>query len=124
MRLHLGAIPSSPNFVPDASWRRLREPSPGLEKLVVFPIGVAAAVTVAGLWSLLTPLPHITPAVSLPALLLSFAGMVVVQELLPTGPPGAGMLLAALVLCQVPATGIVRQQSWKTYWREPDTLTA
>src|SRR5687767_4116025 len=80
MRFHLGAIPSSPDFVPDASWRRLREPSPWLDKIVAFPVGVAAAVIVAALWFLLTPL--VTPAFSLPAFLLSFAGIVVFHELL------------------------------------------
>ncbi len=82
MRFHLGAIPSSPDFVPDAPWRSLREPSPWLENLLALPIGVGAAVVVAVLWFLLTPLPHVTPAMSLPAFLLSFAGLVVVHELI------------------------------------------
>jgi len=82
MRFHLGAIPSPPDFVPDASWRSLRQPSPWLEKLLVLPIGVAAAVVVAELWFLVTPLRDITPAMSLPTLLLSFAGLVVVHELI------------------------------------------
>ncbi len=82
MRFHLGAIPSPPDFVPDASWRSLRQPSPWLEKLLVLPIGVVAAVEVAGLWSLVTPLRDITPAMSLPVFLLSFAGIVVVHELI------------------------------------------
>ena len=82
MRFHLGAIPSSPDFVPDASWRSLRQPSPWLEKLLVLAIGVVAAVVVAALWFLVTPLRDVTPAVSLPAFLLSFAGIVVVRELI------------------------------------------
>ena len=82
MRFHLGAIPSSPDFVPDASWRRLREPSPWPEKLVVFPIGVAAAAIVAGLWFLITPLRDVTPALSLRGFLFSFVGIVVVHELI------------------------------------------
>jgi hypothetical protein len=82
MRFHLGAIPSPPDFVPDASWRSLRQPSPWLEKLLVLPIGVVAAVVVAVLWFLVTPLRDVTPAVSLPAFLLSFAGLVVVHELI------------------------------------------
>ena len=197
MRFHLGAIPSSPDFVPDASWRRLREPSPWLDKLVALPVGVAAAAILAALWFLLTPLRDVTPALSLPAFLLSFAGIVVVHELLHAlAHPMAGrsphsivgfsplqaffyghydgemsrnrflaillmplliisivpvlvsaatqissgwvafisvfnaflacsdILLAGLVLCQIPATGIVRQRSWKTYWREHHTLAA
>lgn len=82
MRFHLGAIPSSPDFVPDASWRSLRQPSPWLEKLLLLPIGVVAAVVVAVLWFPVTPLGDITSAISLPALLLSFAGLVVVHELI------------------------------------------
>ncbi len=34
------------------------------------------------------------------------------------------MLLAGLVLIQIPATAIVRFKSWRIYWREPDTLAA
>ena len=84
MRFHLGAIPSSPDFVPDASWRSLRQPSRWLEKLLMLPVGVVAAGVVAGLWFLVTPLRVIMPAMSLPGFLLSFAGMVVVHELIHT----------------------------------------
>ena len=196
MRFHLGAIPSPPDFVPDAWWRSLRQPSPWLEKLLVLAIGVVAAVVVAVLWFLVTPLRDVTPAVSLPAFLLSFAGLVVVHELIHAlvhpmagrsphsilgfGPSVgfyahyngelsrnrlvaillmplliiiivpllvsavtqvssgwaafvsafnafcacADMLEAGLVLFQVPATGIVRYQSLRIYWREHDTLAA
>ena len=83
MRLHFGAIPSSPDFVPAAPWRSLRQPpSPWMENLLALPIGVVAAVTVAALWFLVTPLRDITPAMSLPAFLLLFAGLVVVHELI------------------------------------------
>jgi hypothetical protein len=165
----------------------------------VFPIGVVAAAIVAALWFGLTPLRDVRHAISLPAVLLSLAGTVVVHELLHAlvhpmagrSPdsivgfdpwparggfyghycgemsrnrflaillvplvilsmvpllvsavaqvaPGwvafvsvfnafaacADMLDAGLVLFQVPATGIVRQQSWRTYWREHDTSAA
>ena len=196
MRFHLGAIPSSPDFVPDASWRSLREPSPWPEKLVGLPVGVAAAAIVAVLWFLLTPLRDVTPAMSWRAYLLSFPCIVVVHELIhalihPMSGrsarsilgfwpsvgfyanydgelsrnryvailltpllvisivpllvsavtrgssgwvafisifhaflAGADLLPAGLVLFQIPATGIVRQKRWKTYWREHDTLAA
>src|SRR5262245_38938352 len=81
MRFHLGAIPSPPDFVPDASWKRLREPSPWPEKLVALPISVAAAAIVAALWFLLTPLRDVTPAMSLRAFLVSFAAIVAIHEL-------------------------------------------
>ena len=83
MRFHLGAIPSSPDFVTDAPWRSLRQPSSiWMEHLLALPIGIIAAVAVAALWFLLTPLRDITPAMSLPTFLLAFAGLVVVHELL------------------------------------------
>ena len=50
--------------------------------LVAFPIGIVAAVGVAILWFAITPLQDMTPAMSLPAFLLSLAGMVVVHELI------------------------------------------
>ena len=83
MRFHLGAIPSSPEFVPDAPWRPLRQPSSiWMEHLLALPMGVVAAVTVAALWFLVTPLRDMTPAMSLPTFLLAFAGLVVVHELI------------------------------------------
>ncbi len=82
MRFHLGAIPISTDFVPEGSWRSIRQPSPWLEKLLVLPIGVVAAVVVAELWLLVTPLRDIRPAMSLPAFLLSLASLVVVHELI------------------------------------------
>jgi len=82
MRFHLGPVPSSPDFVPDTSWRSLRAPPPWLGNLLALPVGVVAAVAVAALWLLITPLRDITPALSLSAFLLSFAGIVVVHELI------------------------------------------
>ena len=81
MRFHLGAIPSSPDFVPGAPWKALRQPpAPWIENLLALPIGVVAAVTVAALWFFVTPLRDITPKMSLLTFLLLFAGLVVVHE--------------------------------------------
>jgi hypothetical protein len=83
MRFHLGAIPDSPDFVPDASWRPLRQmPAPWIENLLALPIGVFAALIVAALWFHVSPLQDITPAMSLPAYLLLVVGFVVVHELI------------------------------------------
>jgi hypothetical protein len=83
MRFHFGAIPGSPDFVPDAGWRSLRQaPSPMLENLLALPIGVVAAAIVAALWFLVTPLSDITPAMSLPTFLIFFAGLVIIHELI------------------------------------------
>jgi hypothetical protein len=168
-----------------------------MQKLVALPIGMVAAVVVAVLWFAITPLQDVTPTMSLPAFLVSFAGIVVVHELIhaavhpmsgrsphsivgfwPSGgmfyahydgeltrnrfvaillmplvvisfvpllvaavaqvPAGwvafisafnaflacADILDAGLVLFQIPATAIVRQQGWRTYWREHETLAA
>jgi Putative zincin peptidase len=82
MRFHLGAIPSSPDFTPGTLWKSLGYPSPWMEKLVVFPIGIVAAVLVAVLWLAITPLQAVTPTMSLPGFLVAFAGIAVVHELL------------------------------------------
>jgi hypothetical protein len=201
MRLHFGAIPSSPDFTPDAFWKPLKTPSPRLEKLVFLSISIVAAVVVAVLWLAITPLQvqDVTSTMSLSGFLVSFAGMVVVHELLhvavhpmsgrspesimgfdPSPAKGgfyghycgemsrnrflaillmplfiitivpllvsavaqvtsgwvafistfnsfcacADILDSGLVLFQIPATAIVRQQGWRTYWREHETLAA
>jgi len=82
MRLHFGAIPSSPDFTPDTLWKSLREPSPWLAQLVALPIGIIAAVVVAVLWFAITPLKDIPPTMPLFAFLVSFAGIIVVHELI------------------------------------------
>jgi hypothetical protein len=225
MRLHFGAIPSSPDFIPDPLWKSLGYLSPWMEKLVVFPLGIVAAMVVAGLWFTFTPLQdvtptmslstylvsfvgtvfwfayipllHVAPSMSLPAFLVSVAGVVVVHELLhavvcpmslgssqitvgfwPSGMLcyahyngeltrnrllavllmplivisfvpllvaavtqvtsvwvafisvfnafGAcgDMLIAGMVLFKIPATGVVRDQGGRFYWREHETLAA
>ena len=199
MRLHFGAIPSSPDFTPDTSWKPLRQPSPWVALLVALPIGIVAAVVVAVLWLAMTPLQvhDVTSTMSLRGFLISFAGMVVVHELLHVavhpmsgrsphtivgiGGPSTGVyahydgemtrnrfvaiflmplvvisfvpllvaavaqvssgwiafisafnafgacadiLDAGLILFQIPATAVVRQQGLRTYWREHETLAA
>jgi len=168
-----------------------------MEKFVWLAIGIVAAVVVAVLWLVITPLQDVTPTVSLPAFLVSFAGIVVVHELIHVavhpmsgrsphsivgvGGPSTGfyahydgemtrnrfvaillmplvvisfvpllvaavvqvssgwvafisafnaflacadILLAGLVLFQIPAAAIVRQQGLRTYWREHETQAA
>ncbi len=194
MRFHVGAIPETPDFTPDSSWRSLREPTPWVMQFLAIPIGLAAAAIVAFLWFTITPLAKVTGTLSIPAFLLSFAGIVVVHELVHAAVhPMAGRsplsivgfwpsrvlfyatytgelarnrfvvillmplvaisfvpLIAAavarvssewaayisafnaLLACgdifgvgivpwQVPATAIVRNQGWRTYFREPTT---
>ncbi|MBP7050042.1 MAG: DUF3267 domain-containing protein [Phycisphaerae bacterium] len=169
-----------------------------MERLVWLAIGIVAAAVVGVLWLAITPLQvgDVTSALSLSGLVVSFAGMVVVHELLhvvvhpmsgrsPDSIVGFGpsigfyghyggemtrnrfvaillaplvvisfvpllvaavaqvasgwaafvsafnaflacadILDAGLVLFQIPATAIVRQQGWRTYWREHEILAA
>src|SRR5437867_3650225 len=81
MRLHLGAIPSSPEFAPDAPWKPIREPTPWLLQLIATPLGILAAGLIAVLWFMVTPLRPTTPKVELSTFLLTFAGLVIVHEL-------------------------------------------
>ena len=84
MRFHLGDIPCSPDFVPDASWKPLRQPSPWMALLAACPIGMVAAGMVTVLWLAITPfqLRDVTSTMSWRGLLVSFAVMAVVHELL------------------------------------------
>jgi hypothetical protein len=84
MRLHIGAIPIPADFTPDASWKPLRAPSPWMALVVAFPIGIVTAGVVAGLWLAMTPLHirDVTSTLSLGGFLVSFAGMVVVHEMI------------------------------------------
>jgi len=81
MRFHFGPIPSSPDFVPDASWRSLREPTPWLAQLIAFPIGVFVTALVVFLWIIVTPFPE-APTMSISGILLAFVGITVVHELI------------------------------------------
>jgi hypothetical protein len=103
MRFHFGAIPGSPEFVPDASWRSLRQPSPWLGNLLALPIGAVAAVVVTVLWFLVTPLRELSPAMSPPTFLLSFAGLVVGHMLILERAGHLGRLRAAGKIKQLTA---------------------
>jgi len=82
MRFHFGAIPGSPDFTPDKSWKALREPTPWVMQLVALPIGVASAAAVALLWFVITPLRAATLGVTPFGSLLSLVGIVLVHELI------------------------------------------
>ena len=56
MRFRLGGLPNSPDFVPDESWRPIREFSPWRMQLIALPIGIVMVVLLAWLWFVLTPL--------------------------------------------------------------------
>lgn len=109
MRFHLGPIPSSPDFVRDASWKPLRQPSPWMELLAAYPIGIIAAGMVAVLWLVITPfqLQDVTSTMSLHGFLVSFAGMVVVHELVHlVVHPMSGRSPHSIVGAGGPTTGV------------------
>jgi hypothetical protein len=60
MRFHLGAIPETPDFSPDATWRKLREPTPWVMQFLALPLGIIACVAVGILWHYLTPLRDVS----------------------------------------------------------------
>lgn len=82
MRFHLGAIPETPDFRPEAPWRPLREPAMWVMQCLALPVGIAVAAGVAVLWITTTPLGEAAWKFSAPAFLFSFAGIVVVHELI------------------------------------------
>lgn len=61
MRLHIGEIPDSPDFVPDAGWTPMREPTPWVMQVLSLPVGLALALALGVLWMTLTPLRHGPP---------------------------------------------------------------
>ncbi len=81
MRFRLGAVPDSPDFVPDHTWKPLREPGPILMQIIALPLGIITAAAVAVLWVCLTPMAN--AASSSPMLLLmALAVTVPVHELI------------------------------------------
>jgi hypothetical protein len=81
MRLHFGAVPASPDFVPDASWKPMREPRAWLVQFISLPIGIVSAALVLVLWFTITPLRPATFTLTLVRFVLSVVGLVVVHEL-------------------------------------------
>lgn len=85
MRFHLGDIPESADFLPDASWQQLKESSVWRFQLIAFPIGIVAAAVFALLWITVTPLAHEWRTL-FPLPVLGFAvcltGVLIVHELL------------------------------------------
>lgn len=72
MRVHIGEIPDSPEFVPDESWTLMQEPGPWLMQTLALPCGLLLALVLGVLWMTLTPLlqgPPPSPAECLLALL-------------------------------------------------------
>jgi len=85
MRFHLGAIPETPDFSPDDSWRALREPTPWGMQLLALPVGLTVAAVLVLCWFRFTPTAPpsvIIDRISLAAFIFSFAVIVVGHELI------------------------------------------
>jgi len=79
MRLHIGEIPDSPDFVPDASWTLMPEPTPWVMQLLSLPVGMSLALALGVLWLTLTPLGR-APAPSGGELLVALLAIVPAHE--------------------------------------------
>lgn len=86
MRFHLGAIPESPDFTPDASWRLIREPSLRVWQLTALPIGIVTVVVLGFLWFKVTPLvfdlERMRGLVPIIGRIVCLAGVLVLHELI------------------------------------------
>jgi hypothetical protein len=195
MRFHWGPIPNSPDFVPDETWRSLKEPtSIWLMQLIVLPIAIVTGAMMILFWKVLTPVQMFAPrTINVFLILACFAELIIVHELvhsvvhpmkgsspqsilgfwpskilfyahydgeLSRNRFGAILLApllvisfvplllaslfqwhsgwiafasilnavmacgdifgATLLLIQVPASAITRNQGWKTYWKEAE----
>ncbi len=90
MRFHLGAIPETSDFSPDAAWRSLREPTPWVMQFLALPVGIVVCIAVGAGWLYLAPfreLPFDSPSLLLGAMLV----MIPIHEVLHAiVHPGSG----------------------------------
>jgi hypothetical protein len=84
MRFHLGGIPEPKDFVPDETWKSLREPGPWLMQVFALPLGFVTFVLVGFLWLLTTNLElGVLDSPGFLALgLASFIPLIVLHELI------------------------------------------
>jgi hypothetical protein len=93
MRWHLGGIPDSPDFVPGAEWKALKEPTPWVFQLFAAPVALVLAVSFLMLWTFATPAGRKIEldAPTLLIWLLAFGPLIAVHELIHLWVhPGAG----------------------------------
>jgi hypothetical protein len=79
MKFHIGAVPQTPNFSPDGTWRALHEPVPWAVQLLALPIGIASGALAAAMWFFFTPLENL-PFDSPGIMLAVFVAIVPIHE--------------------------------------------
>lgn len=84
MRLRVGGIPDSPDFVAGEDWKPLKEPTPWLMQLFALPLGIVLFVFFVWAWANWTPLggAEIRSIGFLVLGLASFAPLIVFHELI------------------------------------------
>jgi Putative zincin peptidase len=84
MRFHWGGIPEPKDFVPDETWKALREPNPLVMQLFAIPLGFVAFIAVGALWLYTTSLKGdpLKSIGSLTAAFASFIPLIIVHELI------------------------------------------
>jgi len=90
MRIHIGAVPETADFLPENPWQPVREPTPWVMQLFALPIGIAACAAVGAAWIFLTPLREVqfdSPALLLGAIFIMIPVHEVIHALVH---PGAG----------------------------------
>ena len=97
MRFHMGAIPETPDFSPDATWRRLREPTPWVMQFFALPLGIVACLGVAALWFFLTPLRELSFDSPI-TVLTAFVAIIPIHELIHAAVhPRSGMSTSSIL---------------------------
>jgi hypothetical protein len=86
MKFRLGPLPEAPEFVPDANWTIVHEPTlPGFQ-LKAIPIAVVTTLVLAALWLMLTPVWQMFGTMTFPLPISTFIacllGVIVVHELI------------------------------------------
>lgn len=98
LRFHLGAVPESPDFVPETPWRGLREPTVWVMQLIALPIGIVTTASVVLVWYWVAPPDGSILPASLVDFLLYFAAIVVVHELIHVAVhPGHGRTFQSIL---------------------------
>jgi hypothetical protein len=83
MQFHIGAIPEARDFLPDGTWRPLREPTPWVMQVLALPLGIIGSLVVGTLWFFLTPLRGVSlDTVSMEFIAFACLATITIHELI------------------------------------------